>query len=79
MLPVEFARESGAKRKDIRGDRITLVICPSAPRVPTYWVLLDVSDLKAARARLAVREHEAATPSWTEENIGYWDRASSKS
>lgn len=55
LLPLEFARESGAKNGE-RGDRITLVICPGHVRVRALWVLLDVVDLNEARQRLAVRE-----------------------
>ncbi|WP_137896757.1 hypothetical protein [Ramlibacter sp. 2FC] len=69
LLPVEFARESGAKA-DKRGDKITLVICADTPRVRTCWTLLDVSDLTTARQRLARREGIAKR--W-ETDIGFWD------
>jgi hypothetical protein len=69
LLPVEFARESGA-RANQRGDRVTLVICPDTPRVRTCWTLLDVPDLTTARQRLARREGIAKR--W-ETDIGYWD------
>jgi hypothetical protein len=72
LLPVEFARESGAK-KGRRGDKITLVICPASARVPTLWILLDVPDLTAARKRLA--EREGIPKNW-ETDIGFADCAS---
>lgn len=68
-LPVEFARESGAK-KNQRGDKITLVICPESARVQTYWVLLDVPDLTAARKCLATRE--GISMKW-ETDVGFAD------
>lgn len=69
-LPVEFARQSENKR-------ITLVICPGRPRVPTRWAILDVPDIQSAKRALAVREWERAlkNPRWIEENIGCWERA----
>ncbi|WP_028219516.1 hypothetical protein [Paraburkholderia oxyphila] len=72
LLPVEFARESGAK-KNQRGDKITLVICPNSARVRTYWVLLDVPDLTVARKCLAARE---GIPKNWETDIGFADRVS---
>lgn len=71
-LPVEFARESGAK-KNQRGDKITLVFCPESARVRTYWILLDVPDLTAARRCLAARE---GIPKNWETDIGFADCAS---
>lgn len=68
LLPIEFARESGAKPGQ-RGDKITLVVCEDTPRVRTLWTLLDVPDLTAARQRLAGREGIAKR--W-ETDIGYW-------
>lgn len=68
LLPVEFARESGAKAGQ-RGDKITLVICENTPRVRTLWTLLEVTDLTTARQRLAKREGIAKR--W-ESDIGYW-------
>ena len=65
QLPVEFARESGGKR-------ITLVICPGAPHVPTLWSVLDVPDLQTARRLLGTREYEDAGPEWVARNIGFW-------
>lgn len=53
-LPVEFARESGAQGKG-SGDRITLIICRDARRMPTFWAPLDVGDLAEARRALAIR------------------------
>jgi hypothetical protein len=72
-LPVEFARESGAK-KNQRGHRITLVICPESARVPTYWILLDAPDLTAARKCPAIRE---GIPTSWETDIAFADCASS--
>lgn len=69
LLPIEFARESGAKAGQ-RGDRITLVICDDTPRVRTLWTLLDVPDLITARRRLAKRE--GIGKRW-ETDIGYWN------
>lgn len=69
LLPVEFIRESGAKGGE-RGDKITLVIHGGAPRVRTYWALLDVPDLETARRRLAGRE--GISKRW-DEDIGYVD------
>ena len=69
ILPVEFVRESGAKA-GMRGDKITLVIHPAAPRVQTYWALLDVPDLETARRQLASRE---GIPKRWEKDIGYAD------
>lgn len=70
LLPLEFVRESGAKAKGERGDRITLVICADAPRVRSYWTLLDVPDLESARQRLAIREGMKG-----QKAVGFWDRA----
>lgn len=69
-LPVEFARQSENKR-------VTLVICPGRPRVPTRWTLLGVPDMPSAKRMLAVREWDRAlkNPRWIEENIGFWERA----
>lgn len=67
-LPVEFVRESGNRR-------ITLVIYPKAPRVPTFWSLLDVPDLVTARDKLGVREYKDAGPTWIAKNIGVWSGA----
>src|ERR1043165_4665768 len=74
LLPVEFARASGGAKKSDAADKITLVICPDAPRVRTYWTLLDVADMKTARERLAVREYAGANTKWAETNTGFWDR-----
>jgi len=73
-LPVEFARESGAK-KNQRGNKITLVVCPVGMRVRTYWILLDVPDLTAARQCLAARE---GIPKNWETDIGFVDCASGR-
>lgn len=69
LLPVEFARESGAKAGQ-RGDKITLVICADTPRVRTLWTLLDTPDIDEARKGLAARE--GIGKRW-ETDIGYWD------
>lgn len=69
LLPVEFARESGAKAGQ-RGDKITLVICAGTPRVRTLWTLLDTPDINEARKVLAARE--GIGKRW-ETDIGYWD------
>jgi len=69
LLPVEFARESS-------DGRITLVICPTAARVPTRWILVNQSDVQAARANLGFREHPKATQKWIDESIGFWERTS---
>lgn len=69
MLPVEFARESG-------DGRMTLVICPSAARVPTRWILLNQPTVELARANLGYREYPKATRKWIDESIGFWDRES---
>jgi hypothetical protein len=69
FLPVEFARESGAKGNQ-RGNKITLVICPESARVQTYWILLDAPDLSTARKHLATRE--GISKNW-ETDIGFVD------
>ncbi|WP_371432467.1 hypothetical protein [Novosphingobium sp.] len=58
-LPLEFARLSG-------GGRVTLVVMPDGPRVPTLWTLLDVGDLAAGMA--ALRKRENTKSAW----IGRW-------
>lgn len=78
LLPIEFARASGGRKKEDRAEKITLVICPEAPRVRTYWILLDVADMQIARERLAVREYVGADATWTETNTGFWDRSTGK-
>lgn len=67
QLPVEFARESA-------DGRITLVICPTATRVPTHWILLNQPDIQAAKENLGFREYAKATPEWISKSIGFWDR-----
>lgn len=74
LLPVEFVRESGAKGNS-RGDRITLVIHEGAPRVRTYWALLDTPDLETARRRLARRE---GIPNRWDTDIGFVDLVTSE-
>ena len=49
MIPVEFARHS-------KGDRITLVIVPSARPVHSLWALMDSGSLEEAREQLRERE-----------------------
>jgi hypothetical protein len=70
-LPVEFARESN-------DGRITLVICPPVARVPTQWILLNHTDVQAAAENLGRREYAEATPKWTTQSIGWWDREAAK-
>lgn len=79
LLPIEFARASGGKKRDDPAEKITLVICPNTPQIRTYWTLLNVVDIHTARKRLAVREYVGADAAWTEANIGFWDRATRKS
>lgn len=76
MLPVEFARESGARGPGTRGDRISLVLCQGSLRVQTCWVPIDAPDVMTARMQLARRENDRATQRWAEKNIGYWNQAS---
>lgn len=68
MLPVEFARESA-------DGRITLVICPDAPRVQTCWIPLNVSSIEAGRHALGLREYPAAGAKWIQANIGFSNRS----
>jgi hypothetical protein len=67
MLPVEFARESEA-------GHLTLVICPNAKRVQTYWSMLDVADMQSAKERLGIREYPQAKEKWISDNIGFIDQ-----
>ncbi|MFL6959446.1 hypothetical protein ACJ7C5_16900 [Nocardiopsis yanglingensis] len=69
LLPVEFARESA-------DGHITLVICPTAARVPTRWILLNQPDVQSAVRNLGYREYPKAAPKWISESIGFWDRES---
>lgn len=63
LIPVEFARHS-------KGDRITLVIVPSARPVRSLWALMDSDSLDEAREHL--REREGTVDRY----IGYWSRES---
>ena len=63
LIPVEFARHS-------KGDRITLVIVPSARPVPSLWALMDCDSLDEARKQLREREDTA------ERHIHHWSRGS---
>lgn len=60
LLPVEFARQS-------RGDRLTLVLVPDGPAVPTLWAEMLEDDIDAARLALASREGTTGT-----KPIGVW-------
>lgn len=58
-LPLEFARDSDDS------DELAIVLCETASLMPTFYALLDTSDLAAARAMLAQREKIDAThPEW---------------
>jgi len=65
-LPVEFARQSKRDKK------ISLVICESSPRVRTFWALLNVVDMRAAKEALAEREGIRNANART---VGFWDAA----
>ncbi|MDB5963646.1 MAG: hypothetical protein JWQ72_146 [Polaromonas sp.] len=57
-LPLEFARVSD-------GGELAVVLCPDAPATPTWWALLALPDLEAARACLREREQAAPEhPEW---------------
>ena len=60
-MPVEFARES-------KGNRITLVIVPTARPVRSLWALMDGDSLEQAREQLREREDTASR------HIHYWSR-----
>lgn len=49
-LPLEFARTS-------KDGRLTLVLTPGAPLVPTLWVMLDYATSNGAQAALSGREN----------------------
>jgi hypothetical protein len=69
QLRVEFARESA-------GHHMTLVICSdveSVPPVSTYWTLLEITDMDAARKALGLREYADARDGWIARHIGFWD------
>jgi len=70
LLPIEFARESS-------NGRITLVICDVNYRVRTYWALMELVNLAAARNDLAARE--GVKEKDIEKSIGFWEAASGKS
>ena len=50
LLPLEFVRDSDDS------DELAIVVHEAAPPMPTYWALLDTSDLGAAREMLRQRE-----------------------
>lgn len=58
-LPIEFARTS-------RDGRLTLVLTPNVPPVPTLWIELDYATADSAREALASRE------SCDPQAIGLW-------
>lgn len=64
-LPVEFARHSS-------GDRVTLVIVPERPLVPTLWIALDCKNLPDAARALAQRENTQ------DRRIGTWSAEDAK-
>lgn len=64
LVPVEFARES-------KGNRITLVIVPTARPVQSLWALMDGDSLEQARDQLRIREDTASR------HIHYWSRGRS--
>jgi hypothetical protein len=72
LLPLEFARQSEA-------GHITLVISPDSPRVRTYWTILDVPSMEAAKQALGLREYRKADAGWIKRNIGFVDRAAQTS
>ena len=49
-LPLEFVRDSDDS------EELAVVMHEAAPLMPTYWALLDTSDLAAAREMLRQRE-----------------------
>ena len=50
LLPIEFVRDSDDS------DELAVVMHEAAPPMPTYWALLDTTDLAAAREMLRQRE-----------------------
>jgi len=68
-LPLEFTRESGAK-KGGRGNRITLVITPGSAPIRSLWIELDTRSLNQAREVLARRE---GIPTSNHHAIGHVD------
>ena len=50
LLPLEFVRDSDDS------EELAIVLHEAAPPMPTYWALLDTSDLDAAREMLRQRE-----------------------
>jgi hypothetical protein len=69
VLPVEFCRES-------RDGKITLVLTPHMPCVPTLWTTLTVDDVDQARQLLADREARRAGASL--QLTGFWSRAAAE-
>jgi len=59
VLPLEFARDSDDS------DELALVLWEAAPLMPTFYAMLDTSNLATARAMLAQREKiDADHPEW---------------
>jgi hypothetical protein len=56
LLPLEFVRDSDDS------DELAIVMHEAAPPMPTYWALLDTSDL--ARAREMLRQREKIRPEY---------------
>lgn len=63
LIRVEFLRKS------IRG-RITLVIDPEAPQVPSRWAVMNSLEIKAAVE--ALRDRERILPKFVHRDIGRW-------
>jgi hypothetical protein len=58
-LPLEFARNSDDS------DELAIVVREGAPLMPTYFAMLDTTDIGQARAMLAAREKtDPAHPEW---------------
>lgn len=58
-LPLEFARNSDDT------DELAIVLCEGAAPMPTFYALLDTTDLHAARAMLRTREKiDPDHPEW---------------
>ncbi len=64
LIPLELARQS-------KGERITLVIVPTARPVRSLWPLMDSDNLKDAREQLRLREGPT-NPGY----ISHWSRGS---
>jgi hypothetical protein len=55
-LPIEFARTSNLKEKNGRRPYLSLVICPEAELVRTYWDMSLCTEIADARLDLQRRE-----------------------